>query len=42
MKATELKKNIFLIENFWTADQCDDYIQRTEALGYEPATIRAW
>lgn len=40
MKATELKKNIFLIENFWTADQCDDYIQRTEAIGYEPATIQ--
>jgi prolyl 4-hydroxylase len=40
MKATELKKNIFLIENFWTADRCDEFIQRTEALGYEPATIQ--
>lgn len=40
MKATELKKNIFLIEDFWGADQCDDYIQKTEALGYEPATIQ--
>jgi prolyl 4-hydroxylase len=39
MKKIELGTNLFLIENFWSADQCYDFIQRTEKMGYEPATV---
>jgi prolyl 4-hydroxylase len=39
MKKIELGSNIFIIENFWSADQCDDFIQQTEKMGYEPATV---
>ena len=38
----ELKKwtnNIFTIENFWKEQECGDFILKSEALGYEPATI---
>lgn len=40
MKTVELKKNIYLIEDFWSAERCDDFIIKTEGIGYEPATIQ--
>ncbi len=39
MKKIEFDKNIFVIENFWSADRCDEFIQRTEQIGYSAATI---
>jgi prolyl 4-hydroxylase len=40
MKSIELKKNIYMIEDFWSAKKCDDFIAKTEGIGYEPATIQ--
>jgi prolyl 4-hydroxylase len=40
MKKTTLSKNIFLIENFWTAGKCDEFIARSESKGYEAATVQ--
>ncbi len=40
MKTQELKKDIYLIDNFWSSERCDEFIAKTEALGYEPATIQ--
>lgn len=40
MKLTELAQNIYFIEDFWSAQQCDDFIAKTESIGYQPATIQ--
>jgi prolyl 4-hydroxylase len=40
MKTIELKKDIFLIQNFWSPEKCDDYVLKTEKQGYTPATIQ--
>jgi hypothetical protein len=40
MKLIELKKNIYSLEDFWSHEECDEYIDKTEALGYAPATIQ--
>ncbi len=39
MHLNKLTNNIFTIENFWTQKQCVDFIAKSEAIGYEPATI---
>jgi len=39
MKLNVLAKNIFTIENFWTPLECGDFIAKSEAIGYEPATV---
>jgi prolyl 4-hydroxylase len=39
MKPVELQKHVYLIENFWTPEQCDDLIAKSESIGYGPATI---
>lgn len=31
--------HIFTVENFWTAQECDAYIHKSEQLGYEQAKI---
>jgi prolyl 4-hydroxylase len=40
MKSLQLKKNIYLIENFWSDERCIDFINKTESIGYEPATVQ--
>lgn len=40
MKTTELRKDIYLIDNFWSPQRCDDLITKTEQIGYQPATIQ--
>lgn len=40
MKSQELRKHIYLIEGFWSAAKCDDFIRESERRGYEPATIQ--
>jgi prolyl 4-hydroxylase len=37
MKMEELKKQIYLIEDFWSSQRCDEYISKTESIGYQPA-----
>ncbi len=32
-------KDIYTIDNFWTKLECEDFISKTETIGYEPATI---
>ena len=39
MQLTNLTDNIFTIDNFWTQRECEDFISKSEAIGYEPATI---
>jgi len=40
MKKLVLSNEIFLIEDFWSGQKCDDFITTSEATGYEPATIQ--
>lgn len=40
MKSKEIGKQVYLIENFWSADVCDNFIRKSESRGYEPATIQ--
>lgn len=40
MKVTILKKDIYFIENFWSSQRCDEFISKSENIGYEPATIQ--
>lgn len=39
MQVNNWTNNIFTIDNFWTRHECDDFISKSEAIGYEPATI---
>ncbi len=39
MKKNVVSKNIYTIDNFWTKDQCDTFIKRSEDIGYSPATV---
>lgn len=34
-----MTNNIFTIDNFWTQQECETFISKSEAIGYEPATI---
>lgn len=38
-KATNLATGILVIDNFWTDKECDDFIIKSEALGFEPAKV---
>ena len=33
------QKDIFTIDNFWTKQECEDFIFKSETIGYEPATV---
>lgn len=39
MNLTNPAPQIWLIENFWTAQQCNDFIATSEVTGYEAATV---
>lgn len=39
MQKNILTNNIFTIDNFWTQQECEDFIFKSELIGYEPATI---
>jgi predicted 2-oxoglutarate/Fe(II)-dependent dioxygenase YbiX len=39
MQLRVLTNDIFIIEDFWNLEECDDFIFKSEAIGYEPATI---
>jgi prolyl 4-hydroxylase len=39
MQLNNLTNNIFTIDDFWTQQECEDLISKSEAIGYEPATI---
>jgi prolyl 4-hydroxylase len=39
MQLNSLANNIFTIDNFWTKQECKDFISKSELIGYEPATI---
>jgi prolyl 4-hydroxylase len=39
MQLKNWTNNIFTIENFWGELECGNFILKSEALGYEPATI---
>ena len=40
MKTVVLSKDIFLVENFWSVEKCDEYIAKSESKGYEAATVQ--
>jgi hypothetical protein len=40
MNVLQLKKNIYLIENLRSDEKCNDFISKTEVIGYEPATVQ--
>jgi len=40
MKKNVLSKNIFTVDDFWTKDQCSTFIERSEEIGYLPATVQ--
>lgn len=39
MQLNRLSNDIFTIDNFWTAQECESFIAESELLGYEPATV---
>jgi prolyl 4-hydroxylase len=39
MNKIQISKDIFLIMDFWTTEQCDSYIKLSEQKGYEDAKI---
>jgi len=39
MQLNTFTNNIFTIDNFWSQQECDEFISKSEAIGYEPATI---
>lgn len=40
MKTIQLKNDIYFIENFWPAEKCLAFIEKSEQIGYEPATVQ--
>lgn len=40
MKTVQLKKDIYLIDNFWSFEASQDFIAKSEKIGYEAATIQ--
>lgn len=40
MKTIVLANEILLIENFWSAQKCDEFISESERKGYEAATVQ--
>ncbi len=39
MHRNTIKDNIFTIDQFWTDEECKEFITKSEAIGYEPATV---
>lgn len=39
MNKQKVNNNIFIVEEFWTREECNNFIEKTEAIGYEAATI---
>jgi prolyl 4-hydroxylase len=39
MKVNRHTENIFTIDNFWSKQECDDFITTSETIGYAPATV---
>lgn len=39
MQLNNLSNHIFTIDDFWTRQECEDFISKSELIGYEPATI---
>jgi hypothetical protein len=39
MKKHELLSDVFLIEDFWSSKMCEDFIRKSENIGYEPAKV---
>jgi|ERR1043165_1174244 predicted 2-oxoglutarate/Fe(II)-dependent dioxygenase YbiX len=39
MQLKTVSNDIFTIENFWSSAECKNYIDKTEAIGFAPATI---
>jgi prolyl 4-hydroxylase len=40
MQLNKIANTIFTIEDFWTPKECQAYIDRSELIGYEPATVQ--
>lgn len=40
MKPVQHTDYILTIEEFWTAEKCDEFIRKSELLGYEPAMVQ--
>ena len=39
MQLHQHTKDIWTIDNVWTNEQCDGFIKKSEAIGYEVATV---
>ena len=39
MELKKLTGSISTIDNFWTKQECEDFIMKSEGIGYEPATV---
>ena len=39
MQLNNITNNIFTIDNFWESQQCNDFISKSEGMGYQTATI---
>jgi len=39
MQLFKISDEIYIIQNFWTKEKCDNFIKQTEAKGYRDATI---
>lgn len=39
MQLTKMTEFISTVENFWTKQECEEFISKSEAIGYAPATI---
>ena len=33
-------EHISVVENFWTSERCDEFISKSESIGYEPAMVQ--
>jgi len=40
MKLNKHTEHIITIDEFWTEEKCDAFITKSEAMGYEPATVK--
>ncbi|MFT3934906.1 MAG: 2OG-Fe(II) oxygenase [Chitinophagaceae bacterium] len=39
MQLSKITQEIFLIQDFWSKEQCNDFIEKTESRGYRDAAI---
>lgn len=39
MEAKQILNNVFIIENFFSSEECDNLIEQSELFGYETATV---